>query len=177
MPMQNEKQGMGRAGARSTRWKIAYTAFVSALLLVGLVFVWIARPTQERAAEPDNQRSKRGGRLVISKSAAPRTFNRLLSPDDQTSAVTGCLAGNLLRINRSTQEPEPELAQSWTVSPDGRKVVFSLRRDVSFSDGSPFTADDVVFTFQVINDPRIGAPAFGQFSFQGQRVKVEKTDG
>jgi peptide/nickel transport system substrate-binding protein len=114
---------------------------------------------------------------VISKSAAPRTFNRLLSVDDQTSSVTGCLVGNLLRINRSTQQPEPELAQSWTVSPDGRKVAFSLRRDVSFSDGHPFTADDVVFTFQVINDPRIGAPAAGQFSFQGQRVKVEKTDG
>ena len=178
MPTQNEKQGIGKGGARSIRWKIAYTAFVSSLLLVGFVFdACLARPTQERAAARDNQRSKHGGRLVISKSAAPRTFNRLLSPDDQTSAVTGCLVGNLLRINRSTQEAEPELAESWTVSPDGRKVVFQLRRNVSFSDGSPFAADDVVFTFQVINDPRIGAPAFGQFSFQGQRVKVEKTDG
>src|SRR4029079_9639504 len=72
---------------------------------------------------------------------------------------------------------EPELAESWTVSPDGRKVVFQLRRNVRFSDGRPFAADDVVFTFQVIHDPRIGVPAFGQFSFQGQRVKVEKTDG
>ena len=138
------KQKIGPDGARSTGLRIGYyTAILSLLLLVGLV-TSNCRRIPESVAGRDNQRSKHGGRLVISKSAAPRTFNRLLSPDDQTSAVTGCLVGNLLRINRSTQEPEPELAQSWTVSPDGREVVFSLRRNVSFSDGSPFTAEDVV---------------------------------
>ncbi len=44
-------------------------------------------------------------------------------------------------------EPQPMLAESWTISPDGRKYTFKLRRDVKWHDGKPFTADDVVFTF------------------------------
>lgn len=44
-------------------------------------------------------------------------------------------------------EPHPSLAESWTVSPDGRKYTFKLRHNVKWHDGKPFTADDVVFTF------------------------------
>ena len=44
-------------------------------------------------------------------------------------------------------EPQPMLAESWTISPDGRKYTFKLRRDVKWHDGKAFTADDVVFTF------------------------------
>jgi peptide/nickel transport system substrate-binding protein len=118
----------------------------------------------------------RGGRLVVSKSAGPKTFNRLLSFDDQTSAVTGCLSGYLLRINRQTQWPEAELATAWQSSPDGRTLTFDLRRGVNFSDGQPFTADDVVFTFELVNDPRINAPAADLFNLDGRRVAVEKLD-
>jgi len=45
--------------------------------------------------------------------------------------------------------PEPALAESWTV--DGKVWTFKLRHGVKFSDGSPFTADDVVFTFQRVS--------------------------
>jgi len=43
--------------------------------------------------------------------------------------------------------PERGLAESWTVSPDAKKWTFRLRRNVKWHDGKPFTADDVVFTF------------------------------
>jgi peptide/nickel transport system substrate-binding protein len=43
--------------------------------------------------------------------------------------------------------PQPMLAESWTISPDGRKYTFKLRRNVKWHDGKPFTADDVLFTF------------------------------
>lgn len=43
--------------------------------------------------------------------------------------------------------PQPSLAESWTISPDGRKYTFNLRRNVRWHDGKAFTADDVVFTF------------------------------
>lgn len=43
--------------------------------------------------------------------------------------------------------PQPMLAESWSVSPDGRKYTFKLRRGVKWHDGKPFTADDVIFTF------------------------------
>lgn len=44
-------------------------------------------------------------------------------------------------------EPQPSLAQSWTVSPDGTRYTFKLQRNVKWHDGKPFTADDVLFTF------------------------------
>ncbi|MGH9840293.1 MAG: ABC transporter substrate-binding protein [Blastocatellia bacterium] len=113
---------------------------------------------------------------MISKSAGPRTFNRLLSFDEQTNTIAGCLMGYLIRINRQTQQPEAELARSWKVSPDGRSITFTLRRDVKFSDGRAFTADDVLFTFQVINDPKIASPVADLFNFDGKRVAVRKQD-
>lgn len=115
-------------------------------------------------------------RLIVTKSAGPKTFNRLFSADDQTHTITGCLHGALVRINRQTQQTEPELATSWQASPDGRTLTFRLRRDAQFSDGQPFMAADVLFTFQVINDPKITAPVSSSFSFNGQRTMVEKVD-
>lgn len=118
----------------------------------------------------------RGGRLEVSKSSAPRTFNRLLSSDDQTSSMTDPMVGHLVRTNRETGETEAELAEEWRLSEDGRRLTFRLRSGVEFSDGKPFTADDVLFTFDVINDPRQATPLSDTFNFQGERVKVEKTD-
>ena len=123
-----------------------------------------------------SESGKRGGRLVISKSAGPRTFNRLLSFDDQTITVTACLMGHLVRINRQTQQPEAELARSWKSSPDGKTLTFYLRREVKFSDGAAFTADDALFTFQVISDPKINSPGADLFNLEGQRVQAEKLD-
>ncbi|MCI0660761.1 MAG: ABC transporter substrate-binding protein, partial [Acidobacteria bacterium] len=84
--------------------------------------------------------------------------------------------GRLIRINRQTQQPEGELATAWQTSSDGKTLICELRRDVKFSDGHPFTADDVVFTFQVLNDSSIGSPSSDPFDFDGQRTKVEKLD-
>jgi peptide/nickel transport system substrate-binding protein len=50
---------------------------------------------------------------------------------------------------------EPELAESWQVSKDGKQITFKLRHGVSFSDGSAFSADDVAFTMQRLMDPAL----------------------
>lgn len=52
----------------------------------------------------------------------------------------------------------PLLASDWTVSDDGLTMTFNLRRGVTFSDGSPFTSADVVFTFDWIRNPKVDAP-------------------
>ena len=54
----------------------------------------------------------------------------------------------------------PSLAQSWTIDRAGRVFRFQLRRDVQFQDGSPFTADDVVFTLRRLLLPREGRHSF-----------------
>jgi peptide/nickel transport system substrate-binding protein len=51
------------------------------------------------------------------------------------------------------REPTPDLAESWTVSDDGKTYVFSLRKDVLWHDGQPFTANDVKFTWEIIGHP------------------------
>lgn len=127
-------------------------------------------------AGKSRQSGSTANRLVISKSSGPRTFNRLTSADEQTSSIADCLMGRLIRINRQTQQPEAELATSWQASPDGKTLICELRRDVQFSDGNPFTADDVLFTFQLLNDPAINSPSADPFDFNGQRVKAEKLD-
>jgi len=48
---------------------------------------------------------------------------------------------------------EGDLADDWTVSNDGKEYIFELRKGVTFHDGSPFTADDVVFTYNRSKDP------------------------
>ena len=52
----------------------------------------------------------------------------------------------------------PGLAQSWTISPDGKTYTFHLRPDIKFSDGSPITATDFVFSWQRLVDPQTGSP-------------------
>lgn len=56
-----------------------------------------------------------------------------------------------------TLEYVPRLARNWTISEDGLTMTFTLRRGVSFSDGAPMTADDVVFTFDWVRNPAVNA--------------------
>lgn len=60
---------------------------------------------------------------------------------------TNIFYSSLLKINKEI-ETEPDLAVAYHVSDDGLTYTFDLRDDVTFSDGEPLTADDVVFTFE-----------------------------
>jgi peptide/nickel transport system substrate-binding protein len=53
----------------------------------------------------------------------------------------------LVTLKGGTTEIGPALAESWTVSPDGKSITFKLRKNVKFHDGRPLTAEDVKFTF------------------------------
>jgi peptide/nickel transport system substrate-binding protein len=99
----------------------------------------------------------RGGELLISVRTDPRSFNRHAARDTTTDLVSNLMQAKLVRINPATQAVEPYLAESWTTADGGRRFVVSLKRDVVFSDGQPFTADDVVFGFQAAYDERSGS--------------------
>ena len=57
----------------------------------------------------------------------------------------------LLRVN-SDSEYEGDLAEDWIISEDGIAYTFNLRKDVKFQDGSDFTAEDVVFTYETVKN-------------------------
>ena len=78
----------------------------------------------------------------------PTGFNRHVRNDAATDVLNTLTQSRLVRINKETQEAEPWLAESWSADEPGRRYTLKLRQGVRFSDGHPFTADDVVFSFQ-----------------------------
>ena len=62
-----------------------------------------------------------GGRLVVSQRTEPKTLNPVVALDRPSREVIGRLHADLIHINRATQQTEPALAKSWTVSGDGRE--------------------------------------------------------
>jgi peptide/nickel transport system substrate-binding protein len=96
-----------------------------------------------------------GAQLRFCLRSEPKTFDPLLVDDDSSLSIRYLTGGVLSRVNRHTQELEPELAESWRVSVDGRLITFKLRHGVRFSDGTAFTAEDVAFTMQRLMDPAL----------------------
>ena len=86
--------------------------------------------------------------MVDSVLSDPKSFNYALINEEPN--VTAYLYVGLITENALTSKLEPELAEKWELSPDQKKVVFTLREGLKWSDGAPLTADDVVFTFRDI---------------------------
>lgn len=99
-----------------------------------------------------------GGELRFCLSAEPKTLNPLMMQDNQSETVAYLTGGVLLRVNRVTQKPQPELATSWKVLDNGRRIIFTLRKDARFSDGTPFSSADVAYTMQQLMDPALHSP-------------------
>ena len=95
------------------------------------------------------------GQLRFCLRSEPKTFNPLKVEDDASAAIRYLTGGVLVRMNRQSQVLEPGLALSWKVSQDNRQISFKLRSGVSFSDGTAFTAEDVVYTVQQLMDPAL----------------------
>ena len=93
----------------------------------------------------------------------PKTFNPLLVEDESSETVRYLTAGVLIRLNRYTQELEGDLATKWKVSENGRRIDFELRPGVRFSDGTPFTCEDVVYTMREVMDPELHTPVGDAF--------------
>jgi peptide/nickel transport system substrate-binding protein len=90
-------------------------------------------------------------------------LNPVLAPDVGSVLVNKVIFPGLMRPDERLR-PEPDLAESWTASPDGKVYTFKLRRGVRWHDGAPFTAADVKFTFERILDPKSGSLLWSDFS-------------
>ncbi len=76
----------------------------------------------------------------------------MLATDSSSSTIAGQVYNGLVRYDKDLHF-EGDLAQSWEISPDGMEIIFHLRHDVKWHDGAPFTAADVMFTYQLLIDP------------------------
>ena len=143
---------------------------------------WAASPApaainpSEDVQHQDGDVGQYGGRLVIGQRAEPKTLNPVTATDAVSREVTGRCHADLISINRVSQKTEPALAESWKTSPDGRSFTLKLRKGIRFSDGQPFDADDVVFSFNLYLDEAIGSPQRDLLVIDGKPLVVTKLD-
>ena len=102
----------------------------------------------------------KGGTAVEALVGTPATLNPLFEQDDATRDVDAVIYQGLTTVD-ANQQVVGLLAKDWTVSPDHLSYTFDLRTDVRWSDGLPFGVDDVLFTFQVLQDPEYDQPDAG----------------
>lgn len=130
---------------------------LTALLVLGLVG---CKREQPRAAAPRSTEyapvvGRFGGRLIFAEISPPKSFNPIVAGETTTSVYTGQFFLGLTRTNAWTFAVEPELATGWEHDESGKVWTVKLRQGVEWSDGTPFTADDVLFTYATIYDERI----------------------
>ncbi|HLI78225.1 MAG TPA: ABC transporter substrate-binding protein [Acidobacteriaceae bacterium] len=105
----------------------------------------------------------------------PKTLDPAKVDDQASELVRYLTAGVLVRLNRSTLALEPMLAETYSISADGKLVTLRLRPNLRFSDGSPLTSTDVVATFHRVLAPATAAPVADEF-VEPAKVTVEAAD-
>ncbi|WP_118134538.1 ABC transporter substrate-binding protein [Oceanicella sp. SM1341] len=101
---------------------------------------------------------KSGGTLRVSHSTRIATLNVLSLSGPAEYPCIDMLYSGLTRIGTDNL-PHPDLAESWEANDDATEFTFHLREGVTFHDGTPFSAEDVVATYQAILNPDIPAAA------------------
>jgi len=117
-----------------------------------------------------------GGTLVVGQRGEPKTLNPVTAADTPSREAIGRMMADLVHINRVTQQTEPALASSWKLSKDGRSFTVKLRRGIRFSDGHPFSANDVVFSFRLYLDEKIHSSNRDLLIIGGKPISVVKID-
>jgi peptide/nickel transport system substrate-binding protein len=104
-----------------------------------------------------------GGTLAEGELGNPQFINPLLAISDADRDLSTLTYSGLMGISGSGSLV-PVLAQTYSVSPDGKTYTFTLRKDATFTDGTPVTADDVVFTVTKAQDPALKSPEYADWS-------------
>lgn len=116
-------------------------------------------PSQGRAASPGvdpfaDPRAKKGGAFTMSYGDFPKSLNGYLDNNLLTELIFSSLFDPLIQTHPVDFSPVPDLAKSWEISSDKKVFTFHLDPSARWSDGKPVTADDVVFTYDTLMDPK-----------------------
>ncbi len=131
------------------------------LVLVASAFLAGCSPKEEVAEETTAPASEAtteaagaepSGTLVVGITEASGNFNPLYYSSAYDGYVVDMIFEGLIQMNFDG-EYEANAAESWEYSEDGKSITFKLKQDRAFSDGTPLTAQDVVFTYQILADP------------------------
>jgi peptide/nickel transport system substrate-binding protein len=113
-----------------------------------------------------------GGTLIEGEVGSVRFVNPVLALSQPDQDITELVYSGLMR-----SQPDgsliPDLASSYTISPDGTTYTFTLRPHATFQDNTPITSEDVVYTITAIQNPNLKSPHRGDW--QGVRVSAPDT--
>ncbi len=116
---------------------------------------------------------KPGGTLTEGMLGYPQLINPLYADANTVDKELSTLVySGLLAFNPATQSLEPDLAESWSLSEDEKTYTCVLKNNVTWQNGEPFGAGDVIFTFAAIQNAEYGSPLFAAY----QNVAVTQTD-
>ena len=148
------------AGGRVGRRPLLLRFVIAIVLLVGIV-PWSTLATVAQDSTPAagaaqvvgelpeiSVAGKTGGTLNMGIDFDAVTFDPAQTQNNMELWVEMEVFSRLVRVNNVGTDIEGDLAESWDVSDDGSVYTFHLRPDAKFSDGSPVTADDVVFSIK-----------------------------
>ncbi len=156
--------------------------FIRALFACFVLSIWVRIVPAAQSPDPTEflqlpgLTGTRGGNLVVSITSDPSNFNRMMTPVLSSAMVAERLAADLVHINRSDFKLEPSLAARWEADKSGKVYTIHLRRGVRFSNNTPLTADDVLFTWQVLTDPNVQSAMAGQVETNGTFPVMSKVD-
>jgi peptide/nickel transport system substrate-binding protein len=106
-----------------------------------------------------------GGSLVIGTTNLPTTISPLSPSIFGSNDILNLLFLSLHRIDLKTGKMKPELASSWEFSEDLTSITYYLKKDVTWWDGSPVTAEDILYTFEKMKDPATRYPYIASLRF------------
>lgn len=104
-----------------------------------------------------------GGSLTEGEVGSPQFINPLLAISDADRDLSTLVYAGLMGLS-GDGSLVPVLAESYSISADGKFYTFTLRKDARFSDGTPVTTNDVVFTIQKAQDPTLKSPEYANWS-------------
>jgi len=117
-----------------------------------------------------------GGAYRQSLTVAPATFSSYGGIDGASYTVLLNVFDALVGEGPNF-ELQPSLAESWEILEEENAVIFHLRPGVSWHDGEPFTADDVIFTFEnLVMNPNVRRNGVSLFTLGGKPVRWTKVD-
>jgi peptide/nickel transport system substrate-binding protein len=105
---------------------------------------------------------KQPNTITLGSLADAKRLLPLLASDSASGEVTGWIFNGLTKYDKNLKVTG-ELAESWEISPDGLQIIFHLRKGVLWHDGVEFTADDVLFTYNTVIDPKVPTPYSSNF--------------
>src|SRR5210317_1573527 len=106
---------------------------------------------------------KQGGAMTVTYKDDISTLDPAIGYDWQNWSMIKALFNGLMDYEAGTYNLEPDLAESFTISPDGKIYTFKLRKDVKFHNGRKLTAEDMKYSIERAVNPKTQSPGQGFF--------------